>query len=196
MLYDISQPVFECDTYPGDPSPARKILSAIESGDMYDLTEFSMCAHNGTHVDAPRHFIKDGKGIGEIELEKFIGRACVISCEGDISAEDARRILSIAGASSEEAGRHILIKGEATIGIEAAEVFAEAGIDLLGSESQSVGPEDEPAAVHTILLEAEVVLLEGIRLENVTDGEYFLNCAPLNLGDAEGAPCRAILADL
>ena len=64
---------------------------------------------------------------------------------------------------------------------------------MLGNESQSVGPEDAPMEVHVILLSAEVVLLEGIRLSEVPEGVYFLNAAPLNLAGSDGSPCRAIL---
>ncbi len=194
MIYDITQPVFECQVYPGDPKPERKIICSIEEGDLYNLTAFSMCAHNGTHVDAPRHFLKDGKGIDEIALEKYVGPAYVHSHEGDVTAEDAKTILQLASAKG--AGRKILIKGKATITLEAAEVFAEAGIDLIGNESQTVGPEDAPMAVHLALLGKEVVLLEGICLTEVTEGVYLLNCAPLNLSQADGAPCRAILMDM
>lgn len=196
MLYDISQPVFECEVFPGDPKPEKETLRSIKDGDAYNLTAFSMCAHNGTHVDAPLHFIKDGKGINGISPEKFIGKAFVISHEGDVSALDAERILNLAAASSDGAEKRILIKGRATVGIDAAMVFADAGIFLIGNESQTVGPEDAPMAVHLALLGAEVVLLEGIRLADVPDGAYMLNCAPLNLGEADGAPCRAFLSDL
>lgn len=194
MLYDISQPVFECDIFPGDPRPERKIICGIENGDLYNLTEFSMCAHNGTHVDAPLHFIRDGKGIGEICLNKFIGKAYVISHEGEVTAQDAAEILDAAAAGG--APKRILIKGRAVISLEAAKVFAAAGVDLIGNESQTVGPEEAPMAVHLVLLDAEAVLLEGIRLEHVPDGAYLLNCAPLNLGIADGAPCRATLMEL
>ena len=194
MLYDISQPVFECDIFPGDPKPERKIICGIENGDLYNLTEFSMCAHNGTHVDAPLHFIRDGKGIGEICLNKFIGKAYVISHEGEVTAQDAAEILDAAAAG--DAPKRILIKGRAVVSLEAAKVFAAAGVDLIGNESQTVGPEEAPMAVHLVLLDAEAVLLEGIRLEHVPDGAYLLNCAPLNLGIADGAPCRATLMEL
>lgn len=194
MLYDISQPVFECDIFPGDPKPERKIICGIENGDLYNLTEFSMCAHNGTHVDAPLHFIRDGKGIGEICLNKFIGKAYVISHEGEVTAQDAAEILRAAAAGG--APKRILIKGRAVVSLEAAKVFAAAGVDLIGNESQTVGPEEAPMAVHLVLLDAEAVLLEGIRLEHVPEGAYLLNCAPLNLGIADGAPCRATLMEL
>ena len=73
--------------------------------------------------------------------------------------------------------------------------LAEADILLLGNESQTVGPEHAPMAVHQILLSADVVLLEGIRLADVTEGVNFLNAAPLNLSGADGSPCRAVLIE-
>ena len=79
---------------------------------------------------------------------------------------------------------------------EAAKVFAEAGIKLYGNESQTVGPLDAPMEVHLCMLGAEIVLLEGIRLSEVSEGKYLLNAAPINLGGADGAPCRAILMSL
>lgn len=103
---------------------------------------------------------------------------------------------SRAAAASKGAEKRILIKGDATVSLEAATVFAEAGIDLIGNESQTVGPENAPMAVHLVLLGAEIILLEGIRLGQVPDGAYYLNCAPLDLGTADGAPCRATLMDL
>ena len=193
MIYDISQPIFECEVYPGDPKPELQPLSRIENGDLYNLTAFSMCAHNGTHVDAPFHFIKEGKGISEIPLEKFIGKAYVVSHEGEVTAQDAVEFLKKAEMAAQVAQKRILVKGKAVIGAEAARIFADAGIYLIGNESQTVGSENAPMEVHKILLGAEVVLLEGIRLEHVPDGVYLLNCAPLNLGMADGAPCRATL---
>ena len=194
MLYDITQPLFTADIYPGDPKPQRQMLMRIADGDVCNLTALSMCAHNGTHVDAPRHFYADGKGVGELALEKFIGRAYVGTVNGVVSAADAEELLKQARAAGAE--KRILIKGDATVSLEAAEVFAKAGIDLIGNESQTVGPPDAPAAVHLTLLKAEVVLLEGVRLSAVPDGAYLINCAPLNLGDADGAPCRATLMTL
>lgn len=83
--------------------------------------------------------------------------------------------------------------GDGEVSAEAAKVFAESNILLLGNESQTVGPENAPMEVHLILLRAGTVLLEGIRLAEVSEGVYFLNAAPLNLSGADGSPCRAIL---
>ena len=193
MIYDISQPVFECAVFPGDPKPEKKVMRRMEEGSLYNLTAFEMCAHNGTHVDAPYHFIQDGKRIDQIAIEKFIGPAYVKQHEGNVTAHDAEQILREAKSVYDGAEKRILLKGKATVTLEAAKAFAEAGVDLVGNESQTVGPEDGPMAVHLVLLGAEVVLLEGIRLAHVPDGAYLLHCAPLNLSQTDGAPCRATL---
>ena len=192
-VHDISQEVFGCQVYPGDPAPEKRALGSMENGDLYDLTAFSMCTHNGTHVDAPSHFIRDGKTVDEMSLSVFVGRAYVAERQGIVTAEDARAILLAAERCDPEAAKRILLKGDLEVSLEAAKVFVDAGILLLGNESQTVGPHDAPMAVHLVLLGADVVLLEGIRLSAVPEGVYLLNAAPLNLAGAEGAPCRAIL---
>ena len=195
-IYDISQEVFGCCVFPGDPSPRRERKLSIENGDVCNLTAFQLCAHNGTHVDAPYHFINDGLTIDKVDPDRFIGYAYVTTHEGNISADDARRILSAAKEARPEAADRILVKVKATVTKEAAEVFAASKIKLFGNESQTVGPEDAPMEVHLIMLGAEIVLLEGIRLGEVEEGIYLLDAAPINLGGADGAPCRAILISL
>ena len=195
-IYDISQEVFSCVVFPGDPAPEKKQVLSIENGDMCNLTAFSMCAHNGTHVDAPYHFLKDGKAVDNLDLNRLVGYAYVTEESGVITSELALEILEKANRINEEAAKRILIKGKATVSDEAAVTFAENGIYLLGNESQTVGDENAPMKAHLALLSKEVVLLEGIRLSNVTEGVYLLNAAPVNLGGCDGAPTRAILIKL
>ena len=195
-IYDISQEVFSCHVDPGDPSPEKTVISSMERGALYNLTAFNMCAHNGTHIDAPRHFIKDGSAVDEVPLDAVVGRAYVAEHSGVVSAEDAAAMIKTAKERDPESARRILIKGDAEVSLEAARVFAESGILLLGNESQTVGPENAPMAVHLVLLSANVVLLEGIRLGEIAEGAYLLNAAPLNLAGADGAPCRAALIDI
>ena len=199
-IYDISQEVFGCAVFPGDPSPERTVMMSIRDGAVCNLTALKMCAHNGTHVDAPYHFIDSGKTIDRVDLHRFVGYAYVVSHVGEVSAEDAEEILWKAERAAADSGipdcdcfSRILIRGKAVVSEDAAKVFADHRILLLGNESQTVGPEDAPMAVHLILLGSEIVLLEGIRLADMEDGVYFLNAAPINLGGADGAPCRALL---
>lgn len=189
-IYDISQEVFSCRVFPGNPAPERRVIRSMAAGERNNLTAFSMCAHNGTHVDAPFHFFREGKAVEQMDLSVFVGTCFVARHEGAVTAADAEEILRKAGGAE-----RILIAGKATVTAEAAEVFARSTIKLLGNESQTVGPETAPMPVHLILLGRQIALLEGVVLDGVPEGRYFLSAAPLNLAGADGAPCRAYLVE-
>ena len=92
-IYDISQEVFGCQVYPDDPLPEKKILKSMNKGEVYNLTAFNMCAHNGTHIDAPFHFVKDGKTVDEICIETFVGMAYVAEHHGIVTGDGAIEII-------------------------------------------------------------------------------------------------------
>ena len=187
-IYDISQELFSCAVYPGDPKPEKQVLYSTAADDLYNLSALYMCAHNGTHIDAPFHFLHHGKTVDQMDLDVFVGECFVARRQGALSRGDAGAILAQAAGA-----RRILIAGDVTVTAEAAEVFAEAGICLLGNEGQTVGPENAPMQVHLILLRRGIALLEGIVLTHIPEGHYFLSAAPLNLAGCEGSPCRAYL---
>ncbi len=192
-IIDITQPVLNCKVYPGDPEPKLERIYETAKNDACNLSTLSMCLHNGTHIDAPFHFIEKGKTIDKIDLSSFVGDCFVANESGDIHAKKAREILCRAQKAG--ADKRILIAGEITITEEGAKVFADSGLLLLGNESQSVGPLNAPMPVHLILLGKGVVLLEGIVLNGVKEGKYFLSATPLNIEGGDGAPCRAYLID-
>lgn len=192
-IIDISQEVLSCNVYEGDPTPCGEKLMDMKNGEIYNLSSISMCAHNGTHIDAPLHFFSDGSAISDMTLDHFFGECLVVEKEGELSDFDAYKILDRARKSGNI--QRILIKGDAVVTEASARVFAEANILLIGVESQSVGPLEAPMAVHKILLGKGIALLEGIVLRDVMEGRYLLSCAPLNISGFEGSPCRAILIE-
>lgn len=187
-IYDISQELFSCNVFSGDLPPSKEQVLRISEGASCNLTNISMCAHNGTHVDAPYHFYEEGRTVDELDLRKVIGTAQVVAFDGELTGADVERLV---GPKT----RRVLFKGKTIISLEAAQKLNGRGIFLVGVESQTVGEEDSPRAVHLELLRKEVVLLEGLCLTEVPEGVYFLSAAPLNLGGADGAPCRAVLID-
>jgi len=184
--YDITQELFSSNVYPGDKAPSFKRVSEIAKGDVCNVTEVEMNAHNGTHIDAPAHFIKDGDTIEMIPLEKLMGKCTVKSFAGDITAEDIRKLTG---------HEKLLFKGKCQITEEASEILDDCGIHLVGCESQSIAAMEAPMKVHLIILGQKIVILEGLDLSHVSDGEYYLFAAPLKLGGSDGAPCRAVLCD-
>jgi arylformamidase len=175
-LYDITKPLFETKAFPGDPVPGKKLVRNFAE-DGYNLTKISLCVHNGTHIDAPFHFLADGIGIEKLPLNVFFGPCTVKAWDGEIPQNCER----------------LLIKGEHIVTPEQAKLIADSGVKLIGVELQSVGDPESPAKTHQILLGAGVVPLEGIVLDNVPASEYTLAAFPLNLGDVDGSPVRAVL---
>lgn len=188
-IYDISQELTGCEVYPGDRVPEKELVSDMTKGDLYNLTNISLCAHNGTHIDAPFHFLESGNAVNDIPLQKFVGPCVVVYHDGEFTGHHAMELIK------DNSVKRILIGGNATVTASAAKVFADNEIYLLGNESQTVGPEQSPMEVHKILLSKDVVLLEGIRLSGVKPGEYFLFAAPINIAGSDGAPCRAVLVN-
>lgn len=187
-IYDITQEVFSGKVYPGDPEPSYERVMSISKGDVCNLTKISMCAHNATHLDAPRHFYDNGKTVEQIDLSRCIGPCTVIDFDEETSPEDMIKVLGTCQ-------KRLLLKGSGHVTLELAKLFNQYGILLVGIEGQSVGPADSPMPVHLELLGQEVVLLEGLVLADVTPGEYFLSAAPVKFGGSDGAPCRAVLLD-
>ncbi|SHK72173.1 arylformamidase [Anaerocolumna jejuensis DSM 15929] len=188
-IYDITQEVFTSAVYPGDEKPSYVRNSSMEKGDVCNVTVITMCAHNGTHMDAPFHFVKDGKTIEELNLYHCVGNCTLKAFDKQPSAEELREVLK-------HSQKKLLLKGPVVISMELARCILEYDLELIGVESQSVAPLEAPREVHVELLEKEVVLLEGLKLDEAEEGEYFLVAAPVKLGGCDGAPVRAILMEL
>ncbi|MBE6576579.1 MAG: cyclase [Ruminococcaceae bacterium] len=176
MIYDITQELFSGGVWPGDFAPEYERTRSFDKGDTSTVSIFKMSAHNATHIDAPIHRIKGGKGIDEIALD-----ACVGECEV-ISINDKQRLI-------DTDAKRILIRDCKTIDVEVARLLVDKGVVFVGAEGLGIG--DRPT--HNVLLSAEVVILEGAVLSHVPEGKYFLSALPIKLGGFDGAPCRAIL---
>lgn len=185
QIFDISQELFSGNIYSGDTVPSYHEDMRIKNGDKCNLTTVTLCVHNITHIDAPFHFFDDGKTIDDIDLNKCIGDATVIEINGTITADDINSIMK-------NSQKRLLFKGNCIISLEAAMEMNKHGIKLIGVEAQTVGDEN----VHCELLSHEVALLEGIVLDEVPEGDYMLNCAPVKFGGLDGALCRAVLINL
>lgn len=176
MIYDITQEVFSARVYPGDPQPAFRRVKDFAAGDQSTVTEITLQVHAGTHLDAPIHRVCGGKGMDEVPLEKCIGDAVVIDWQQGLSPENL-------------AAPRVLFKNCDCIDEDTARRLVAEQVLFVGVEGQSVGDR----AVHRILLENEVAVLEGANLQHVPAGAYMLYAPPMLLGGCDGAPVRAVL---
>jgi arylformamidase len=206
-LYDISVTLGkESIVYPGDPLFTREVVSSIADGQLCELSKLSLCAHSGTHIDAPSHFIKDAKTIEQYPLSKFILPAQVIEIldpEAIKLKELERKKIKASHAllfktANSLTGRVIsgtFSKNYVYLSSEAAQLCLEKKAPLVGLDYLSLdmyGSKDCPA--HRKLMVQDVLILESINLKEVPEGEYTLFCFPLKILNAEGAPVRAVLA--
>jgi arylformamidase len=202
---DISVPLsHSLVAWPGDPRFELRRIVEIGPEAPCNLSAFSMCAHNGTHVDAPLHFLAGGASMDEIPFDALNGAARVISIN------DPERIpISELEPCQIEPGERILFKTRnsrrrwhnapfdtrfVAIPAETARYLASCKPALVGIDYLSVGAfEGDGVETHCLLLAAGIWLLEGIDLYEINPGKYELQCLPLKIEGAEGAPARAVL---
>lgn len=188
-IIDISNDLLTAEVYEGDPIPEMKRVREISPDSYYNLSVLDACLHNGTHIDAPLHFVPDADSVDKLPLEKFIGPCKVIEVsEGIITGRlveeyfprDCKRVL-------------IKSKGRAFIHCTGAEVMAHLGYELIGTDGVTVEVTDSDGSTHRTLLNANIAILEGLNLENAKSGEYFLIAPPVKIGGAEASFTRAVL---
>ena len=205
---DISVPIKNhMVTWPNDPEVSIQRISDIQKGDKINLTQLSLCSHTGTHMDAPLHFLREGKGIDQIPLSVLVGPSRVIRIKDPISVkpdelishqiERGERILFKTHNSEQNWSIKPFIEDFVFLSTEAAHFLAERKVQLVGVDYLSVGGyQKNGAEVHCTLLKAGIWIIEGLDLSLVQPGKYELVCLPLKIDNSDGAPTRAILRSI
>lgn len=206
-LIDITRPLVPgFPVWPGDAPCRLAWTTRLEDGAAANVSELSMTAHCGTHVDAPLHVLADGQAIGTVPLSSLVGTALVVEATGREWIEEAlvegafrdhgpaARILFRTGCWGDPA---VFPERFPALTAAAACRIREAGLVLVGTDAPSVDPfwsEDLPA--HRILAESGIVIVENLLLDGVVVGRYELIALPLRLAHADASPVRAVLREL
>lgn len=208
-IIDISVSVNkELPVWPG--SPGAKISQLFEIGEESDanVSHISIESHTGTHIDAPLHFLKDGKTTAEIPLTDLIGECQVVSVPNtkSIGSEILKSLPIKKGITrilfktdNEKYWNqefHSFEEDYTALSPEGARYLVDQNIKLVGIDYLSIQRFRDPIDTHTVLLENEVIILETINLSKVEPGIYRLVCLPLKIEGVEGCPVRAILEPL
>jgi arylformamidase len=177
----------------------------MSRGDPNNSSSVHTSVHAGTHVDAPFHFVPNGRTIESLPLETFIGpaRVCAVEPRRRITATDVAKA-ELQGESRvlfKTRNSNLLKKGVydptfAPFSVDGADALVKLGVRLVGLDYLSAAAADEQVPVHRAFLDHGVILLEGIDLSDVPAGRYELFCPPVKLAGSDGAPCRAVLREL
>jgi arylformamidase len=189
--------------WPGDVPVTISKSHDMNKGDEANVTALGFSAHTGTHIDAPLHFIRDGKDVSEIPLEVLIGRAHVVHVKSekfisigdvkDIALEKGDRILFRTRNSDIDWLMKPFTEDYVYLSADAAEYLYQKGIAAVGVDYLSVGGMENGSEVHRILLGNEILIIEGLALRNIEEGIYEMICLPLKIKSSDGSPARVII---
>jgi arylformamidase len=204
--YDITLTITpQSIVWPGDSPVLIKHTSSIAAGDNANVSEITMSCHTGTHVDSPHHFLNNGITVDNLSLDLLVGRAYVLHLpdvsmitasvlmQAEIPPRTRRLLFKTRNSNLWAHGNNEFQTDFVALSVDAAELLVDRNVKVVGIDYLSIAPYKMGIPVHTILLNAGVVVIEGLDLSQVSQGRYTLHCLPLKLGGADGAPTRAIL---
>lgn len=196
-LLDLSVPLNE-DTpiYPGDPKTKIKPAGIFDK-DGYEDHFVCVGTHIGTHVDAPRHMVKDGKSLDQVSLEKFSGRGILVDVRRDFDLAKVKQSNIRQGdiALFYTGMGHVYHKSEyydsyPAVTEEIANYLVAKKVKMVGVDMCSV--DHEPFPVHRILLKEEILIIENLtNLESLEGKEFKIYAFPIKL-QIDGAPTRVV----
>jgi len=203
-LYDATLAIHEkMVIFPGDPPFKKEPVSQTQTGDDVNLTRITMGTHLGTHVDPPAHFIENGATVDQLSLETLVGPGVVADLRG--CSQIDRRALEKASIADT---KRVLMKTDngpllleppfhqdyVHLTEDGARYLVECKVCLVGIDYLSIEHHENPGSpVHHLLLEAGVLVVEGVHLLEIPPGEYEVLCLPLKIKGADGAPARVLL---
>jgi kynurenine formamidase/threonine dehydrogenase-like Zn-dependent dehydrogenase len=191
--------------FPGDPAVRVETSKDLARGDNCRVSSLTLGTHTGTHVDAPAHFLLEGKGIDEVLADAMVGEARVLEVEAAGAIDPAAL-----ARHEPQAGERILLKTRNSdrwgtdefagdyvyLGTEAARYLVERGVRTVGIDYLSIGGGSDGVQTHRELLAAGICIIEGLDLSQVSAGPCELMCLPLRIAHGDGAPARALVRSL
>lgn len=206
-IYDLTVPIHTTmAVWPGDPKVSNGLESSIKAGNDANITKIQMSAHTGTHIDAPFHFVDEGISIDLLDLNSLIGEAEVIEIDHDVKMITASilaelgkvkwpmRILFKTNNSQKKLIENPeFSKDFVSLSVDASEFLIAKGVKLIGIDYLSIAPFENGDQTHVVLLENEIIVIEGLNLKEVNPGVYQLIALPIKLQGADGAPARVVL---
>ena len=208
-IYDLTLPLStDLPIWPGDPNIAISLSSSLARGDDANVTRLELSVHAGTHIDAPFHFVPDGPGIDQLSLETLIGPCRLFDMTGlrksidrsDLENLDLSGITRILFKTTNSkywsADDRVFHTDFIYLSTEGAHFLVEHKIKLVGIDYLSIEKFNNAGhPTHHALLRNHVIILEGLNLSAVPEGDYELIALPLKLKGADGAPTRVVLRE-
>ena len=193
--------------YPGNPEIRVEQEQAISRGAGANVSSIHFGSHTATHVDAPKHFSDAGTPVDKLPLDVLIGPALVLKFDNSVKAITRKdlerkeigghtRLLFATRNSRLQIDSDSFVPDYTYVAPDAAEYLVSRNVRLVGVDYLSIEQfHSGHHRTHHTLLDSAVIIVEGLQLRDVPEGEYQLVCLPLAIVGCDGAPARAILLD-
>lgn len=207
---DISYPLSKNMLYwPHDPVPPKvETNSYTVEGGTVTMIQMTINTHHGTHIDAPRHFVPEGKSIDEMPLDAIMGPARVIEIKDTVSIKPSeleahniqpgeRILFKTINSSYYQKGK--FVEDFVYISTEAAHYLRDKKVSVVGIDYLAIGSfkdRDNLVEVHKALVGNGIWVIEGLDLSGVKPGRYEIICLPIRIEKGDAAQARAILRAL
>ncbi|MGG1661617.1 cyclase family protein [Brevibacillus sp. NRS-1366] len=198
-MYDVTGAIFEGMTVYKNKPEKQPIFKSVTNGYVTE-SRIELDVHTGTHVDAPLHMVTGGETMEAIPVDKLVGTCKVLDLTHvkdritraeleclDIAQDDF--VLLKTKNSFEEAFSFTFV----FLASDGAQYLAEIGVRGVGTDALGIERNQEDHPTHKILFAGNVIVMEGLRLQEVPQGEYFMVAAPLKLVGTDAAPARVLL---
>lgn len=202
-IYDITHSLrADMPIYPGNPTFSIKKISTIEDNGS-NVSELTMGSHTGTHIDAPFHFLSDGKTIDELDTERFLGKCQVLDftdslecvTEKDLRGKKIYADILLLKTKNSLVRFDKFHEDFIYLSEDGARYIKSLGAKFVGVDGLSVKKFHEKDFVHKFFLSSDILIAEGLDLEEVSEGEYFFVGLPLKIEGADASPARIILVE-
>jgi arylformamidase len=208
-IHDVTLPISaQMPVWPGDPAVVLEQVASMDAGAHDNVSRLACGVHTGTHVDAPHHFLNDGRTVEALSLDVLVGPASLVHLLEDVQVVTAdvlekaaipfgteRLLLKTRNSQLWERAEREFFTGFVGISADGADWLVHHNIKLIGIDYLSIAPYQQSIPTHRILLAAGVIIVEGLDLRTITPGIYTLYCLPLKLVGSDGAPARVILVE-
>ncbi|TYQ16914.1 UNVERIFIED_CONTAM: arylformamidase [Acetivibrio alkalicellulosi] len=201
IIYDVSMAIHKNMAVYKNIESKRPSLNRVKSYDKDGVneSEIIMNLHTGTHIDAPLHVFKDGDSIEKINIERLITKCRVLDMTGlkmitedDLKIKDIKNesfvLLKTDNSYTEDFGSDFVFLEKSGAKYLAGLNVKGVGIDALGIERGQVGH-----PTHNTIINSGAIIIEGLRLKEIEEGDYMMYALPINIINADGAPARVIL---
>jgi arylformamidase len=205
-LWDISPPVHAgAPVFPGDTAYTQEWTAQLAPGCPVNVSRITLSPHVGAHADAPLHYDNEGRTIGDVSLDAYIGPCRVIHAIGCGPLIEWHHIEH----ALRDLPARVLVRTYERMPVDAwdgnltayapatIERLAERGVKLIGIDTASIDPAPSKTLdSHQVIRRLDIRVLENLVLDEVAEGDYELIALPLKLTTADASPVRAVLREL